>query len=86
MGVRDITSGVKGWQLAGLVQHPANATGYGRRTVDAFHDPEDFKTLKKLSVHLCEGMNSPCETCEILCGYGRRCLELRKKEAAVCSV
>lgn len=86
MGVRNVTDGLVGWSTASLTRHRKNERGTGKRTVDAFHAPEDYKTLRALKMQLCMGANSPCETCEVQCGYGRRCVELRAKEAAKCSV
>ena len=85
MGV-GITGGVKGWRTADLTQHHKTEKGTGKRTVDAFKDPDLCRNMRQISMHLCDRLKSDCAHCEIMCGYGRRYLQLlQEKEGKACS-
>ena len=77
-----IINGIRGMRTCDVPVPEPRGKGYKKkRDVDAFKDPQDLKTVRALKVHLCDQLHSDCAHCEIMCGYGRRYLELTGQKA-----
>lgn len=75
-----VTSGIKGMRVGDLPRKRGAHVPKGDdvpRDVTWFKDPKFMHTLRAVRMHLCEGANSPCQKCEVQCGYGKRYLQLK---------
>ena len=78
-----ITDGVKGMRVGDLPRkRGANVKRADDipRDVAWFKDPKFMTTIRAVRMHLCAGANSPCEKCDVMCGYGKRYLQLQAGE------
>lgn len=81
--MRSITEGVKGLRPAEAARRET-PRGKGKLEGIAFSDPKNMKSLRSIKQYLCQGLKSPCRNCEVMCGYGRRWLEIQREGIKAC--